>query len=212
MAVASKATQEFVPIKEVRDGVVILKDDSMRAVVLASSLNFALKADDERTAIITQFQDFLNSLDFAVQIFIQSRRLDIRPYIALLEDQYKEQINDLMKIQTREYIEFVKKFTETTNIMTKSFFIIVSYDPAIINLKGAGPLAMFKKKSQAEEVKKKQASFEENRTQLEQRVSVVEQGLVRCGIRVIRLGTEEVIELFYKIFNPGDTEKPIKLS
>ena len=212
MPVSSKATQEFVPIKEVRDGIVILKDDSMRGVVLASSLNFSLKSEDERNAIIMQFQDFLNSLDFSVQICVQSRRLDIRPYIALLEERYKEQINDLMKIQTREYIEFIKKFTESTNIMTKSFFIIVSYDPAMISVKGGGIGGLFKRKTTTEELENKRSSFEENRTQLEQRVSVVEQGLSRCGIRVIRLGTEEGIELFYKIFNPGDTEKPIKMS
>jgi len=117
-----------------------------------------------------------------------------------------------MKIQTREYIEFIKKFTESTNIMTKSFFIVVAYDPAIISMKGGIGGGLFGKKSSDEAQKEKQAGFEENRTQLEQRVSVVEQGLVRCGIRVIRLGTEEVIELFYKIFNPGDTEKPIKMN
>jgi type IV secretory pathway VirB4 component len=213
MPVSSKATQEFVPIQDVRDGVITLKNGSMRAIVLASSLNFSLKSDEERSAIIMQFQDFLNSLDFAVQISIESRRLDIRPYLALLENQYKEQMNDLMKIQTREYIEFVKKFTETTNIMTKSFFIVVSYDPAMVNINGGGgPAGFFKKQSGEEAQKQKNATFEENRTQLEQRVSVVEQGLSRCGIRVIRLGTEEVIELFYKIFNPGDTEKPIKIN
>ncbi len=213
MAVTSKATQEFVPIKEVRDGVVILKDGGMRGVLLASSLNFSLKADDERNAIIMQFQDFLNSLDFGIQVSIQSRRLDIRPYIALLEDRYKEQMNDLMKIQTREYIDFIKKFTETTSIMTKSFFVVVPYDPALINIKGGATGAvtgLFRKKNSAEEQRDKKENFEENRTQLEQRVSVVEQGLSRCGIRVARLGTEEVIELFYKIFNPGDTEKPIQ--
>ncbi len=210
MVVTSKATQEFVPIKEVHDGIVMLKDGSMRGIVLASSLNFSLKSEDERNAILLQFQDFLNSLDFSIEISIQSRRLDIRPYIALLEERYKEQVNDLMKIQTTEYIEFIKKFTETTNVMTKSFFVVVSYDPAMLSVKGGGVGGMFKKKSVAEQSSDKQASFEENRTQLEQRVSVVEQGLSRCGIRVIRLGTEEVIELFYKIFNPGDTEKPIK--
>lgn len=212
MAVSSKATQEFVPIKEVRDGVVILVDGAMRAVVLASSLNFSLKSEDERNAITMQFQDFLNSLDFSVQIEIQSRRLDIRPYIALLEEQYKEQLNDLMKIQTREYIDFVQKFTESTNIMTKSFFIVIPYDPAMINISGGVTGGFFSKKTSDEAAKAKQSSFEENRSQLEQRVSVVEQGLVRCGIRVARLGTEEVIELFYKIFNPGESEKPIKMS
>jgi type IV secretory pathway VirB4 component len=212
MAVSSKATQEFVPIKEVRDGIVILKDGSMRGIVLTSSLNFSLKSDDERNAITIQFQDFLNSLDFPVQIVIQSRRLDIRPYLALLEEQYKVQLNDLMKIQTREYIEFIKKFTESTNIMTKSFFVVVPYEPAIVDVKSGGALGIFQKKSSDEVASRKQATFEENRTQLEQRVSVVEQGLVRCGIRVIRLGTEEVIELFYKVFNPGDSEKPIKIT
>ena len=209
MAVSSKATQQFVPIKEVRDGIVMLKEGGMRAVVLASSLNFSLKAEDERNAIILQFQDFLNSLDFQVQISIESRRLDIRPYISLLESRYKEQTNDLMKIQTREYIEFIKKFTDDTNIMTKSFFVVVPFDPAIVKISKNPVSGIFNKKSAEEVSLDKEATFEENRTQLEQRVSVVEQGLVRCGIRVIRLGTEEVIELFYKAFNPGDTEKPI---
>ena len=110
MAQATKTTQEFVPIQEIRDGIVVLKDGSMRSLVLASSLNFALKSNDEQNAIILQFQNFLNSLDFSVQIFVQSKRLDIRPYIALLEERYKEQVAELMKIQTREYIEFIKTF------------------------------------------------------------------------------------------------------
>ena len=117
-----------------------------------------------------------------------------------------------MKIQTREYIDFVKKFTESTNIMTKSFFVIVPYDPAMINISSKAGGSFFSRKTNVEAVKAKQTTFEENRSQLEQRVSVVEQGLVRCGIRVARLGTEEVIELFYKIFNPGDSEKPIKIN
>ncbi len=212
MAIPSKATQDFVPIKEVRDGVVLLKDNSMRAVLLASSLNFSLKSEDERKGILYQFQDFLNSLDFPLQIFIQSRKLDIRPYIALLEGRYKEQMNDLMKIQTQEYIEFIKNFTESTNIMTKSFFVVVPYTPALIQGKGINPSSLFGKKDNDADIKKRMENFEENRTQLEQRMAIVEQGLVRCGIRVAHLGTEEVVELFYKIFNPGETEKPIQIS
>lgn len=209
-SVESKAAQEFVPIKEVKDGVMTLKDGSMRAIVLATSINFSLKSDDERNAIILQFQDFLNSLDFGIEITISSRRLDIRPYLALLEERYKEQTNDLMKIQTREYIDFIKKFTESTSIMTKTFFVVVPYDPAMVDIKGGITNRLFKKSS-SEIESRKNASFEENRTQLEQRLSVVEQGLSRCGLRTVRLGDEEMIELFYKTFNPGDTEKPIQL-
>ena len=213
MAAATKTTQEFVPIKEIRQGVVILKDGSLRSVVMCSSLNFALKSADEQQSIIFQFQNFLNSLDFSIQIFIQSRKLDIRPYIALLEEREKEQSSDLMKIQTREYIEFIKTFTESTNIMTKTFFIVVPYTAAVID-SGSGVKNIFGGKKNANQTNAEAdlASFEEHRSQLEQRTGVIEQGLTRCGLRTIPLGTEEVVELFYKIFNPGDTEKPIAIS
>ncbi len=216
-SINSRATQEYVPIKEVRDGIIVLKDGSLRALVLTSSINFSLKGEDERTAILYQFQDFLNSLDFSIQIFIQSRKLDIRPYIALMEQQEKKQSNELMKVQTREYIEFIKSFTKNTNIMTKHFFIVIPYTPAILqgskSSSGIGKFTgLMQKKGTAKSNAAGEEAFEEHRSQLEQRISVVEQGLVRCGVRVVELGTEEVIELFYKIFNPGDAEKPIQLN
>ena len=197
MASNTSATQEFVPIKEVRDGIVILKDGGMRSILLCSSLNFSLKSEDERNAILLQFQDFLNSLDFSIEIVIQSRKLDIRPYIALLETQEANQTNNLMKIQVREYIEFIKNFTENTNIMTKSFFIVVPYSPAIINPEGSKSIesigARFGLGNKKNESATLESNFDENRTQLEERLSVVEQGLVRTGIRVAHLGTEEVL-------------------
>src|SRR4051812_44355900 len=123
--VQAKAAQDFVPMKEVRDGIIVLKDGSLRTIVMSSSVNFALKSEDNQTAIIAQFQDFLNSLDFSVQIFIQSRKLNIKPYLELLQERYNSQTSELMRIQTREYIEFIRSFTESTNIMTKSFFVVV---------------------------------------------------------------------------------------
>src|SRR3954466_5519226 len=107
-AANAQATQDFVPIKEVRDGVVILKDGSLRALLMASSINLALKSQDEQNAIIAQFQNFLNSLEFTAQFFVESRELDIRPYIALLEERLAAELDDLMKIQIREYISFIK--------------------------------------------------------------------------------------------------------
>lgn len=209
MATSTKTTQEFVPIKEIRDGIVILKNGGMRSVIMASSLNFALKSQDEQNSIIYQFQNLLNSLDFSVQIFVQSKKLDIRPYIGLLEERYKEQVSDLMKVQTREYIEFIRTFTESSNIMTKSFFIVIPYTPPQIGSNDMVGRILNKGK---EDSARKTQNFEENRSQLEQRVSVVEQGLTRCGIRVALLGTEEIVELYYKIFNPGETEKPIQIN
>jgi type IV secretory pathway VirB4 component len=214
MSPTSKATQDFVPIEEVRDGIVVLKDGSLRAILMASSINFALKSVDEQTSILLQFQSFLNSLDFPMQIFIQSRNLDIRPYTSLLEERRKAQTNDLMKIQVSEYIEFVKSFTENANIMTKNFFIVVPYTSSIFTSKKGvmKDLLSFGGKKKKGDIKEQNNTFEENRTQLEQRLSVVEQGLTRTGIRVAPLGTEETIELFYKIFNPGELDRPIPLN
>lgn len=211
MAKQSKSTQEFVEVKEVRDGIIVLKDGSLRAALMTSSLNFALKSADEQTATLFQFQNFLNSLDFSIQIFVQSRKLDIRPYVALLEERYKAQVTDLMRIQIREYIEFIKNFTQSANIMSKSFFVVVSYSPAFFSTKD-GIINSIKNRGNKTDLKEKNKSFEESRTQLEQRISVVEQGLLRTGIRVARLGTEETIELLYKMFNPGELEKPIPLN
>lgn len=211
--VKAQATQEFVPIKEVRDGVIILKDGSLRALLMASSINLALKGADEQQAIIGQFQNFLNSLEFTVQFFVESRDLDIRPYIALLEERYQKELDDLMKIQIREYIAFIKDFTERANIMTKNFFIVVPYDPALISRGGgiSGTIGSLLPSGAGASATLTDTQFEQYRTQLEQRISVIEQGLVRTGVRVASLGTEEVIELFYKLFNPGELEKPLQV-
>ena len=119
MAISAKPTQDFVPIKEIRDGIVILKDGGLRAILIASSINLSLKSYDEQKAVLSQFQGFLNSLDFSIQTVIQSRRYDIRPYLAILDNRLKEITEPLLKIQTREYSEFIRTFTEQVNIMTK---------------------------------------------------------------------------------------------
>lgn len=203
MATFGTPAQQFVPVQEVRDGVVILKDGSMCMVVLVSSINLSLKNYDEQKATLMQFQNFLNTLDFPIQIVIQSRRYDIRPYILTLENRLKEQTEQLLQVQTREYIQFIESFTDQVNIMRKNFFVVVPYIPPVLDQnKGIGKFFSFlnKKSASAENV----SSFEEQRTQLEERVSVVEQGLTRVGLRLAQLGTEEVIELLYKTFNPGE--------
>jgi type IV secretory pathway VirB4 component len=214
MAVNSRAaqpSQDFVPIEQVRDGIVVLKDGSVRAILMASSINLVLKSAEEQVAILSQFQQFLNSLDFSVQISIQSRALDIRPYLALLESRHEEQPTELMKIQVREYIEFVKSFVENSSIMTKSFYIIIPYNPAAINTAGkkmGGLTGLLGTPSKGQQTITPQ-QLAEYRSQLEQRISVVVQGLGRVGVRSAQLGTEEVIELFYKLFNMGEQNRAL---
>jgi hypothetical protein len=201
------STQEFVPIKEIRDGAVILNNGSLRSVIIATSINFALKSSDEKKAIILQYQNFLNSLDFQIQILVQSRLLDINPYIATLETSLAEQTNELLKIQITEYIGFIRQFVGEYNIMNKSFFIVVPYDPPIYKNKSS----IFSKISLpgSKQVPTQEADdFEENKNQLEQRINVIAGGLNSIGIRTTKLETEELVELYFKIFNPGEKVTP----
>lgn len=206
----SKKTQDFVTVQEIRDGTILQKDGSLSSVLMVSSINLALKSSDEQQAILLQFQNFLNSLEFSVQIFVQSQRLDIRPYVTMMEEQLKKQTIELIQIQTKEYINFIKSFTNKQNIMTKSFFIIVSYNAPMLKTKD--PLKIFSSNKQKNVKAEKSSDFEESRTQLDQRENIVKNGLSRTGVRLVRLGTEEVVELLYKLYNPGESEKPINLS
>lgn len=200
------ATQEFVPIERVRDGVIILKTGELRSILITNSLNLSLKSEDEQQAILMQFQTFLNSLDFPIEFFIESRRLNIKPYIDLLQTRSREVKEDLLKIQIHEYIGFITKFTEESNIMTKHFFITVPYfQSSTNNQTSSNSLLSFGGSDSTS--KENQTTFEASRIQLEQRVVTVIQGLSRFGLRAQKLGTEEVVELFYKLFNPSEQNR-----
>jgi hypothetical protein len=206
----SERSQNFVPVESVRNGIIGLKGGGYRGVLMCSSVNFSLKSEDEQRAIILGFQNFLNTLDFSIEISIHSRRTDIRPYLALLAEKEPAQKTELMKIQLREYMEFIRNFTDGTNIMTKTFYVIVPYSPVASVRQAATIIPGFGRKNTPVGVGE-DASFEENRIQLEQRISLVAAGLQACGVRAIPLGTEEVIELLYRSFNPGSQENPIHL-
>ena len=208
------SSQQIIQIEEIRDGVLVLKDGSLRAVLMASSLNFALKSADEQTAIVMQYQNFLNSLDFSLQFFVQSRKLNIEPYIETLKAAEEKQTNELLKIQISEYIEFVRAFVRASSVVAKSFYIVVPFTSPLFKnpqeglsniLSGIG--SMFGSKKISKEKGLPQEKFEEAKNQLWQRVDGVIQGLVRTGVRAVPLNTEELIELFYGLYNPGELEK-----
>jgi hypothetical protein len=200
----SSSTQQFVPIKEIRDGVAVLKNGELRSVLLCQAINLDLKSADEQTAIILQFQNFLNALEFPVQIVASSRRLDIRPYILKLEDRLEKIEGDLLRIQTREYIGFIQKFNETYDVMSKYFYVVVPFGNAV--LPGEKALSGISKliKGGSATAATTPDQFEESRSQLEQRLAVVTGGLESMGIETKQLDTPALIELYQKTFNPGE--------
>jgi len=210
MPTSNTSTQDFVSIRDIKDNVVIQENGQMRMVVLASSINFALKSIDEQRGILSQFQSFLNTLDFDLQIYIQSRRLDIEPYLELLRGLDGKQDNNLMRIQIREYIEFIRTFTKDIDVMSKNFFVVIPYSPSKVDF-SRGITDMFSPKTHSKRTTSEK-DFEEHRIQLEQRVGLVTAGLARVGVRSITLQKDDLVELYYHLYNPADLTGSAPLS
>lgn len=197
----SVSTQQYLDIAEIRDGTVIMKDGTLRAVLLASSINFALKSEDEQNAVIDSYIRFLNNLSFSLQIVIQSRELNIENYLEYLGGKEKEQTNKLLKAQTGEYIEYIKELTSMGKIMNKRFYVVVPYDPLTDKHKGffASLKSAF---SPASTIMLKEKVFTRYQEMLERRVESVLGGLESMSVSTVRLDTQALIELYYKTYNP----------
>lgn len=196
------STQDFLEINQIREGVIILKDQSLKGVLMVSSLNFALKSNEEQNITLYQFQNFLNSLDFPCQIVIQSRRLNITGYIEKLKNLEKKQRNELLQIQTAGYREFIEKMIRTGTIMTKSFFVVV---PFYLSL--AQEATKSKKLIKTPKIPAlTEEEFQRSRNQLWQRMEFVALGLRRCDLQAIPLTTPELIELFWSLYHPQEAE------
>lgn len=197
-----KPTQDLLPIAEIRDGVVILHDGGMRAIMMVSSINFALKSEDEQNAIIYAYQDFINTLDFSVQISISSRKLDITPYLEQVKILRDKQANELLRLQMTEYINFVGELVKSSNIMSKTFFITIPF--SITQSKKESFFGRIFKglKSATGKHTMGNEEFEHNKSQLFQRVEQVALGLRGIGLRVVPLQTQELLEMFYNFYNP----------
>jgi len=195
-------TQQLLEVDQIKEGVIVLKNKAMRGVIMVSSLNFALKSEGEQSAIIYQFQNFLNSLDFSLEIVVQSRRLNITGYLDKLKELEERQMNELLKTQTAEYREFIKNLIAGGAIMSKNFFVVVPF--ALIEIPGMKATKGFFKKEPSPVLTEER--FQRSKSQLWQRMEFVALGLRRCGLQCIPLNTSELIELFWSLYHPEEAE------
>ena len=195
------STQVHMPIAEIKDGVVILKDGTLRSVLMTSSINFALKSEDEQNALISSYVSFLNSIDFPLQIVVQSRRLQMKPYLDNLIKSEKEQTNELLRVQTADYRAFIQELVDIGQIMTKKFFVVVPYDP--LSNKKKSFWTRFKEAVRpAFTVRLKEERFKKRREDLDLRIRQVSSGLQGMGLEIIQLDTQALVELYYGSYNP----------
>lgn len=194
------STQQYLKIAEIKDDVIVTKEGGMRAVLMVSSINFDLKSQKEQDAIIYAYQDFINSLDFETQILITSRKLNVNHYLDMLAQHAKEHTNELLRLQTEEYVNYIKELVQLSNIMSKVFYIIIPFSPV------EAKQGIFNKIQAAFQpqtvIKHKREEFLKFKNQLWQRVNHVMMGLHGAGIYMAPLNTQELIELFYDTYNP----------
>lgn len=198
------SAQKYLEIAEIKDGVVIMKNGSIKAVLMVSSINFALKSIDEQDAIIYHYQSFLNSLDFSIQIVINSRQLNLDNYLQVLKDQEKKQMNELLRMQTSSYIEYIQGLVKMANIVNKTFYIVVPFSAS--EAKG-GTLSVLSGSGSSSKLMSNRATFEKYKDQLFQRVDHIIENLSGTGLRMTMLNTQELIELYYNLYNPEISEK-----
>jgi type IV secretory pathway VirB4 component len=198
------STQLHLNIAEIKDNVVVLKNGGLRAILQTSSVNFNLKSEEEQNSIIYSYQNFLNSLDFPIQIVIQSRKLDIDKYIENVKEASARHENPLLKQQTLEYAEYIQKLVEYADIMEKDFYVVVPYDP--YRAQKLNPLEKFMQSISStdsiDNIKRRHHEFDELNRHLSERVGAVRTGLEGCNLRVAQLTTSQLIETFYRIYNP----------
>lgn len=198
-------TQDHINLGEIRDGIVITRDGGLRVVMLATSINFALKSEQEQNALIGQYQTFLNSLNFPIQIIMQSRKLDLTSYLKNLSDRTIKEENELIKVQINDYVEFIGRLINIANIMDKKFYVVVTLDPP--NVKKRGIFDKIFNPTSRMEVKISTTEFKSFKQELTERASVIISGLTSLGVRVAPLNTQQIIELFYGVYNPEESTK-----
>lgn len=200
------STQNSLQIAAIRDGIVIMKDGSFRSVVMAKSINFDLMSINEQEAVEYAYQGFLNSLYFDVQIFIRSRKIDMRPYLEKLGKVRSEMDNMLLGMLMEDYIYFIDDLVQQTNIMSKEFYIVVPYfsgvDAAKALESGKKLFSGLFGNNQKSVVTIDEQSLEKAKTELKNRVQSVANGLLQMGVQAIPLDTQELIELYYNAYNP----------
>lgn len=198
--------QTFVKVKEIKDGTVILRDNTLKSICICSSMNFDLLSATEQEAVINRFQEFLNSLDFSIQIIVTSRHFEIDSYLSQIRDLEKKQTNELLRVQTSEYINFVESFVEFANIMTKSFYVITTFKIAETKEEELDIAGKFKNLLAASKKKGetfKEENFSQYKAQLEQRTNLIIQGLQGLGIKAVPLNDEQLTQLFFEFYNVG---------
>jgi len=207
------STQDNLPIEDIIDGIVILKDGSASKVMQISSVNFDLLSEKEQSALIFAYGGILNSLNFTVQIVINSTTKDVGNYLNNLEMAKNSQQNEKLKERIASYKKFIEETVKRNDVLSKTFYIVVPFSNLELGIKNAQKQIL----SSINPIKKapelpysKEYIVEKAKAALQPKEDHLVRLFSRLGLDIKALTTKELIELFYKIYNE-DTANNQKL-
>lgn len=192
----SRVTIDLIKVKDIKNGVYVMEDGGLRAVIEVPGVNFSLASEKDKEILVSSFKRLLDGLDFPIQILALSRYVNIERYLSFLQKKLNQETEPLIKFQLEEYINFLKEYVSTHHIMQKTFYVVVPYQS--LEEEMGFKLPIFKKSAQQES-----ENFEEKLEQLRVRVSYVIENLSTLGIEPKILNDHELLVLLFELINPS---------
>lgn len=203
-------TETMLPISEIQNDTLILKDWGLRAIIKISGLNIDLKNWDEIQIIFEQYKKFLWWLNFPVQILIRNNNLDLTPYIDYMKNNISYITNPKLKDQSENYLNFLKQINSKQNhIFMKEFYMIIPlYVGLQTDVDGVNSpwwqkfIDALSTKFGAEQIVAKYRNYLQNKKKLDTRCNLVMEGLNSLHMEVERLKMVDIVSVLFKCYNP----------
>jgi type IV secretory pathway VirB4 component len=191
-------TQQFIEIEEIQDDVVLLKDYSAVLVIEISAVNFWLLSSEEQMSIIYAYGSLLNSLSFPLQILILSKKMNISNYLDYLDQRIAKTSDEILKTRLKSYKEFIKNIVKKNTVLEKRFFFVIPFSPLELGISGVNTSSL-----------KKDYVLSRAKTSLYPKRDHLLRLLAKIGLSGKVLQKQEITELFYNLYNPSPTGRPL---
>lgn len=202
-------TETMLPISEIRNSTLILKDGGIRAILKVTGLNVDLKNYDEQQIILEQYKRFLNGLQFPIQILVRNTYLDLTNYINYMNQNVGNIDHPILKKQGEEYVNFLQEIdSQQWLIFVKEFYIIVPYygneddNNEINKARRKKFLNVLEAKDSVERIVGRYRQYLKGEKMLETRCNILMEWLNSIGIPTEKLEVSDIISLLFRCYNP----------
>jgi hypothetical protein len=186
-------TQKFIGIEDVKDDIFLLRDGSAGCIIEVGAVNYWLLSAEEQQSMIYAYANLLNSLSFPIQVLILSKKMNISSYLDYIDKKIEQQSNPNLKKLLSFYKEFIKTLIKKGSVLEKRFFFVIPFSPLELGVGGVASNL------------NKEYIFSRAKTSLYPKRDHLQRLLLKIGLKPKVLFKQEIIELFYDLYNPSPT-------